>query len=68
MAATSNDHTGEVSQTEKDKYHMITYLWNLKYDANEPIYETDTDSWTKWPDLWLPRGGSSGRDAKGGPG
>ena len=23
----------EVSQTEKDKYH-ITYTWNLKYDTN----------------------------------
>ena len=24
----------------------ITYLWNLKYDTNEPIYETETDSQT----------------------
>ena len=22
----------------------ITYMWNLKYDTNEPIYETETDS------------------------
>ena len=22
----------------------ITYMWNIKYDINEPIYETD--SWT----------------------
>ena len=21
----------------------ITYLWNLNYDTNEPIYETETD-------------------------
>ena len=29
----------------KDKYHMIfTYMWNLKYDTNEPIYKTETDS------------------------
>ena len=26
------------SQKEKDKYD-ITYMWNLKYDTNEPIYE-----------------------------
>ena len=26
---------------EKDKYHMI-YMWNLKYDTNEPIYETES--------------------------
>ena len=24
----------------------ITYMWNLKYDINEPIYETQTDSRT----------------------
>ena len=35
----------EVTQKEKDKYH-ITYMWNLKYDTNEPIYETETDSQT----------------------
>ena len=36
----------EVSQTEKDKYHGITYIRNLKYDTNEFIYETETDSQT----------------------
>ena len=35
----------EVSQTEKDKYD-ITYMWNLKYDTSELIYETETDSQT----------------------
>ena len=24
----------------------ITYMWNLKYDRNELIYETDTDTQT----------------------
>ena len=24
----------EVSQKEKDKFHMTTYMWNLKYDTN----------------------------------
>ena len=34
----------EVSQTEKDKYHMIPLTCrNLKYDTNELIYETETD-------------------------
>ena len=33
----------EVSQKEKDKYHDITYLWNLKYGTNHPIYKTETD-------------------------
>ena len=36
----------EVSQKEKDKYHMIKHMWNLKYDTNEPISERETDSQT----------------------
>ena len=24
--------------------HDITYMWNLKYDINENIYKTETDS------------------------
>ena len=35
----------EVSQKEKDKYHII-YMWNLKYGTNEPICEIETDSRT----------------------
>ena len=27
----------EISQTEKDKYFVITYMWNLKSKANEGI-------------------------------
>ena len=36
----------EVSQKEKDKYHMISHMWNLKYDTNELMYETETDPQT----------------------
>ena len=35
----------------------ITYLWNLKYGTDEPIYRTETKSWTQRRDLWLPREG-----------
>ena len=28
-------------------------MWNLKYDTNEPIYETETDSQTQKTYLWL---------------
>ena len=28
-------------------------MWNLKYDTNEDIYETETDSWTQRTDLWF---------------
>ena len=43
----------EVRQTKKDKYHIddITQKWNLKYDTNELIYETQTDSQTKKANL-----------------
>ena len=34
------------SQKVKDKYDF-TSMWNLKYDTNEPIYETETDSQTE---------------------
>ena len=27
----------EVSQREKDKYHMISLIWNLKYGTRVPI-------------------------------
>ena len=36
----------EINQTEKDKYHNITYMWNLKNDTNALIYKKETDSQT----------------------
>ena len=53
----------EVSQKEKDKYHIISHIWNLIYGTNEPIYRKETNSWTWRMDLWLPRG--EGRECKG---
>ena len=32
-------------------------MWNLNYDTNELIYETETNSQTQRTDLWLPRMG-----------
>ena len=38
----------EVSQKEKDKYHMISLnVWTLKYGTDELIYETETQSQTE---------------------
>ena len=34
----------KVSHTEKDKYRMISQMWNLKCDTNELIYKTEIDS------------------------
>ena len=37
-----DDHTKQ-SQKGKDKYHMIPLVWNLKYDTNKLIYDTEAD-------------------------
>ena len=34
------------SERERQIPYGITCIWNLKYDTNEPIYETETDSQT----------------------
>ena len=31
-------------------------MWNLKYDTNELIFETETDSQAQKTDMWLPTG------------
>ena len=49
----------EVSQKEKDKYHITYIIWNLKYNTNQPIYKTETDSQI---DLWLPKQRARGKD------
>ena len=33
----------KLSQKEKDKYHDITNMWNLKYDPNELICGREID-------------------------
>ena len=32
----------EVSHTEIQIPYDITHMWNIKYDTNVPIYETET--------------------------
>ena len=51
------DYYTKRSKSENDKYHII-YMWNQKYDTNELVYETDSQ--TERTDLWLPRGRDSG--------
>ena len=34
----------EVSQKDKDKYHMILHMCNLKNAPDDLIYKTETDS------------------------
>ena len=45
MDGPRDDYTKQSkSEREKQIPYDITYMWNLKYDTNEPIYETETDS------------------------
>ena len=34
----------EETSPERQIPYVIIYMWNLKYDRNEPIYETETNS------------------------
>ena len=43
------------SERERQIPYDITYMWNLKYDTNEIIYETETESQIYRTNLWLPK-------------
>ena len=42
------DYHTKCSKSERERQipYDITYMWNLKYDTNELIYRTETDSQT----------------------
>ena len=44
MDATRDSHTKR-SKSERGKKipHDITYMWNLKYITNDPVYKIETD-------------------------
>ena len=45
----------EESQKEKRQTpYDVTYIWNLKYDTNQDIYQLKIDSQILRTDLWLP--------------
>ena len=47
MDATRDDHTKwSKSERERQIPYDISYMWNLNYATNEPIYETETESGT----------------------
>ena len=48
--------SGIKSERERQTRHYIPCMENLKYETNEPNYETKTVSQTYSTDLWLPRG------------
>ena len=57
-----------MSQTEKDKYHGIASMGNLKKkkDTNELIYKPEIKSQAEKTNLWLTKGKGRGRDNLGG--
>ena len=42
------------SHKGKNKY-VTSLMWDVKYDTNKLIYETETDSQIQRTDLWLLR-------------
>ena len=61
-----NYHT-EPSKSERERQMPddIIYMWNLKYDTNEPMYEKETDSQTKEQTGGFQEGGEWGREGLG---
>ena len=44
MDLTRDSHpNGSKSERERQIPHGITYMWNLNYGTNEPVYKTETD-------------------------
>ena len=52
------------SERERQIPYDITYMWNLKYDTNESVYKTETDSQTQRTALWQSRQREDGRGKK----
>ena len=54
----ARDYHAKRSKSERERQipYNITYMWNIKYDANELIYKIETDSQTEKTNLWLPKG------------
>ena len=43
----------------------ITFVWSLKYDTNEPVYEIEIESGTQRIDWWLQMGKEVGERRTG---
>ena len=52
-----------LSEVRKRQIPYITYMWNLKYGTDEPVYREETNSWT-WRTYYgcQEGGGGSGMD------
>ena len=44
----------EIRQKEKDKYHIISFIFAIEYTAQMNLfYRKETNSWTWRTDLWF---------------
>ena len=59
----TTDYHSKWSKSERGTQmpYAITYMQNLKYGTNGPLYKTETDSQTQRPFLWLPKGREGGK-------
>ena len=54
----------EVSQTEMDKYFIITYMWNLNIQQIWIEQRREADSQIQKTNQWLPAGRGKGQGGK----
>ena len=50
----------KLKKRKRQMPYDITYIWNLIYGTNEPLYRKEAKSWTLRTDMWLPRGKGKG--------
>ena len=51
---------GEISQTEKDKHCMVSFICGIYKNTNEQIFKMKTDSQIQKINLLLPKGRRQG--------
>ena len=57
----------EVSQKEKNKYHLLMYIWGIqKNGTDEPACKAEIETQMQRTNVWTPRGESSGGWGGGG--
>ena len=55
----------EVSQQEKNKYHINTYMWNLGKCIDALMCKAEIETQMERTDIWIPKGKWSGQEERG---
>ena len=56
----------DITQKEKDKYHMVSHIWNLIYGTNNPFHRKETHGLGEQTCGCQGSGGGSGMDWESG--